>query len=194
MAKKKGLSAALFDDMFTRRLDEYLHPALSLLANALMQVGDRLTWVDFGDNAVNPTGAKNIGPLIENCLTLKVLALNNTGVGTLGGEVSAGLHNHVASHARGQARQLALGPRRCTHASLPSLPPQSIGNSLMAAYRRGQSTGKKYALETFILGRSRLENQGCVAIAKAFEVCASSPPRVCPRANPAAVGLHYCLL
>ena len=39
------------------------------------------------DNAVNPTGARNLGPLIQSCLSLKVLALNNTGVGTLGGEV-----------------------------------------------------------------------------------------------------------
>jgi len=110
VAKKKGLRAALFDDMFTRRLDEYLHPALSLLAEALMQVGDTLTWLDLrcghvcartadmhvlvavtgcivsfmgtlsatctsplttllclcSDNAVNPTGAKNIGPLIRS--------------------------------------------------------------------------------------------------------------------------------
>lgn len=47
---------------------------------------------------------------------------------------------------------------------------QSIGQSLMAAQKLGEQTGKKYALETFILGRSRLENQGCVAISKALAV------------------------
>ena len=47
LAKKKGLTAALCDDMFTRRMDEFLHPALSLLATALTQVGKNLTWVDF---------------------------------------------------------------------------------------------------------------------------------------------------
>lgn len=40
----------------------------------------------------------------------------------------------------------------------------------MAAQKRGARTGRPYALETFILGRSRLENQGCVSISKALAV------------------------
>lgn len=41
------------------------------------------------DNAVNPDGAIRLAPLLESCLTLKTLVLNNTGVGPAGGEVMA---------------------------------------------------------------------------------------------------------
>lgn len=40
----------------------------------------------ISDNAVNPDGALRIAPLLESCLTLKTLILNNTGVGPSGGE------------------------------------------------------------------------------------------------------------
>ena len=75
----------------------------------------------------SPTGADNIGPLIRGCPTLKTLVLNNTGVGTAGGE--------------------------------------SIGKSLMAAW---EASGGSFQLETFILGRSRLEDPGCISISAAL--------------------------
>jgi Ran GTPase-activating protein (RanGAP) involved in mRNA processing and transport len=41
----------------------------------------------YSDNALNPGGAEAIRILLETCLTLKTIKLNNTGVGPAGGEV-----------------------------------------------------------------------------------------------------------
>ena len=52
IGKNRTLKHALFDDMFTRRMDESIHPSLSLFSEALLNVGSSLTWLDFSDNAV----------------------------------------------------------------------------------------------------------------------------------------------
>eukprot|EP00045_Choanoeca_perplexa_P007901 m.72608 g.72608 ORF g.72608 m.72608 type:complete len:573 (+) comp14273_c0_seq1:51-1769(+) len=45
----------------------------------------------------------------------------------------------------------------------------TIGKALYSAYERGQSEGPPYQLEVFVLGRSRLEREGALAISKAFK-------------------------
>lgn len=60
---------------------------MHVLAESLLKMRN-LTTVDFSDNALNPGGAEAIRNFLENCLTLKTLRLNNTGVGPAGGEVS----------------------------------------------------------------------------------------------------------
>eukprot|EP00051_Salpingoeca_urceolata_P002876 m.53444 g.53444 ORF g.53444 m.53444 type:complete len:560 (-) comp12383_c0_seq2:289-1968(-) len=133
-SKAPTLRHALLDDMFTRRKIPEIHPSLTALQNTLA-LAPFLTYLDLSDNALNPGGAEAISPLISNCLTLKVLRLNNTGVGPSGG--------------------------------------QTIGEALFAAYQKGEREGRKYALERFVLGRSRLERDGSVAIAKAIKAIGS---------------------
>lgn len=105
-----------------------IHPALGLLAAGLLHC--KLTVLDLSDNAVNPTGAEHISPLLTQCFTLKELYLNNTGVGPAGGKI--------------------------------------IGEALSKACENANAAGRTYALERFILGRSRLEVDGAEALAIAF--------------------------
>ena len=92
------LEAAKFDDMFTRRKIESIHPSLRLFAtafqtSALVYLDLRFAFAVYlilnicSDNALNPAGAEAISPFLSNCTTLVTLRLNNTGVGPSGGEV-----------------------------------------------------------------------------------------------------------
>lgn len=65
-----------------------IHPALKAFA-AAFQLATSLRILDLSDNAVNPTGAEAIAPLLSTCLSLEELYLNNTGVGPTGGKVSS---------------------------------------------------------------------------------------------------------
>jgi Ran GTPase-activating protein 1 len=75
----------LCDDAFTGRLKTMIHPALGHLCLAL--TGSHLRVLDLSDNAVNPQGAERMSPMLSQCLTLKELYLNNTGVGPAGGRI-----------------------------------------------------------------------------------------------------------
>lgn len=97
LAELKNLKKMKFDDMFTRRKVEQIHPSLSAFGAAV--VGHSLVYLDLrwswqramltlpSDNALNPAGAKAICPLLSQCTTITTLKLNNTGVGPAGGEV-----------------------------------------------------------------------------------------------------------
>eukprot|EP00056_Hartaetosiga_gracilis_P021830 m.26693 g.26693 ORF g.26693 m.26693 type:complete len:604 (+) comp9289_c0_seq2:69-1880(+) len=129
LARMSHLERLLFNDMWVGRKIPEIHPALKLFAGALIN-NDRLTVIDFSDNAVNPDGSTNIAPLLSVCTSLKELYLNNTGVGPAGGK--------------------------------------TIGEALLACYHHGVRTNKPFKLEKFILGRSRLEVDGCKAVSRAF--------------------------
>lgn len=60
------------------------------LGSALMHAGARLTELDLSDNAFGPDGVKGIEQLLKSpsCHTLRVLRLNNCGMGIGGGKVS----------------------------------------------------------------------------------------------------------
>lgn len=55
-----------------------------------MRSGARLTELDLSDNAFGPDGVKGIEQLLKSpsCHTLRVLKLNNCGMGVGGGKVS----------------------------------------------------------------------------------------------------------
>lgn len=55
-----------------------------------MSSGARLTELDLSDNAFGPDGVKGIEQLLKSpsCHTLRVLKLNNCGMGVGGGKVS----------------------------------------------------------------------------------------------------------
>jgi Ran GTPase-activating protein (RanGAP) involved in mRNA processing and transport len=118
------------------------------------------------DNAVNPQGAIKLEPLISGCLTIKTLILNNTGVGPAGGVVGDCAVQATARARRSIATRILL----LRAVSLA----QTIGKALQAAQALGVQRKTPYALERFILGRSRLEDPGCMEISKAFAV--SWPP------------------
>ena len=53
--------------------------------------------VDFSDNAVSLGGAKSLIPFLVGCSWLSDLRLNNTGVGSAGGEVRFATHVQAAA-------------------------------------------------------------------------------------------------
>ena len=60
------------------------------LGSAIMSAGARLSELDLSDNAFGPDGVKGIEQLLmsPSCHSLKVLRLNNCGMGIGGGKVS----------------------------------------------------------------------------------------------------------
>lgn len=60
------------------------------LGGAIITAGARLTELDLSDNAFGPDGVKGIEQLLKSpsCHTLRVLKLNNCGMGVGGGKVS----------------------------------------------------------------------------------------------------------
>mmetsp|Transcript_28286 Transcript_28286/g.74207 ORF Transcript_28286/g.74207 Transcript_28286/m.74207 type:complete len:625 (-) Transcript_28286:70-1944(-) len=133
LSKCRQLEIFLCNDTFTSRLKTMIHPALGCLTDAL--IGCNLTVMDLSDNAVNPRGAELISPWLSQCITLKELYLNNTGVGPAGGVI--------------------------------------LANALVQVCANAKAAGQTYGLERFVLGRSRLEEEGAMALAIFFEQMSS---------------------
>ena len=60
------------------------------LGNGLITSGAHLVELDVSDNAFGPTGVKGLKTLLNSsvCYSLKVLKINNTGLGIGGGKVT----------------------------------------------------------------------------------------------------------
>ncbi|XP_049419762.1 ran GTPase-activating protein 1b [Epinephelus fuscoguttatus] len=88
---KDQLQRCYWSDMFTGRLRSEIPTALRCLGSALMHAGARLTELDLSDNAFGPDGVKGIEQLLKSpsCHTLRVLRLNNCGMGIGGGKILA---------------------------------------------------------------------------------------------------------
>jgi Ran GTPase-activating protein 1 len=75
-------------DIFTGRDKSVLNPALRYLAEGLMPCR-RMIELDLSDNAFGPDGVMAFSFLVEASPQLKVLKLNNNGLGSLGGSYLA---------------------------------------------------------------------------------------------------------
>ena len=57
-----------------------------------------------------------------------------------------------------------------------SLPPsQLLAQALLRCHEEAALAGQKLALEVFVSGRNRLENEGAAALSEVFEVLAPPP-------------------
>ncbi|CAL8302461.1 unnamed protein product [Lota lota] len=88
---KDQLQKCHWSDMFTGRLRSEIPTALWSLGSAIMSAGARLSELDLSDNAFGPDGVKGIEQLLmsPSCHSLKVLRLNNCGMGIGGGKILA---------------------------------------------------------------------------------------------------------
>lgn len=86
-----SLKRALWKDMFTGRLKTEIPKALEYLGTALCKAGARLTELDLSDNAFGPVGVEGLAAFLtsSSCSTLRVLRLNNNGLGISGGKMLA---------------------------------------------------------------------------------------------------------
>jgi Ran GTPase-activating protein 1 len=83
-----GLQVVNLSDIFTGRVKSVLNPALRNLAEGLMPCRD-LVELDLSDNAFGPDGVRAFSFLIEASPQLKVLKVNNNGLGVEGGSLLA---------------------------------------------------------------------------------------------------------
>ncbi|XP_059892906.1 ran GTPase-activating protein 1b isoform X1 [Gadus macrocephalus] len=88
---KDELQKCHWSDMFTGRLRAEIPTALRSLGSAITSAGARLSELDLSDNAFGPDGVKGIEQLLmsPSCHSLKVLRLNNCGMGIGGGQILA---------------------------------------------------------------------------------------------------------
>lgn len=77
------LRYALLKDLFTGRLKDEIPDALKHLTNGLRKANAKLEELDLSDNAFGPIGMKALVDFLasESCSELKVLKLNNNGLG-----------------------------------------------------------------------------------------------------------------
>ncbi|VDM32287.1 unnamed protein product [Hydatigera taeniaeformis] len=91
LAAHKNLKRCLFSDMFTGRMVDEIAPALKQISVGIMSSGAHLTELDLSDNAFGPRGVVGVTDLLSSpaCFTLKVLRMNNQGLGHQGAKYLA---------------------------------------------------------------------------------------------------------
>ncbi|KAF3425775.1 hypothetical protein E2986_10069 [Frieseomelitta varia] len=128
------MKRALWKDMFTGRVKTEIPKALEYLGSALCTAGTRLFELDLSDNAFGPIGIKGLANFLtsSSCYTLRVLRLNNNGLGISGGKM--------------------------------------LAKALLDCYDNSAQGGSPpLALQVFVAGRNRLENEGAKALASVFQ-------------------------
>ena len=80
------LKFALLKDLFTGRLKTEIPDALRHLTNGILKANAKLEELDLSDNAFGPIGMKALVDFLgsESCADLKILKLNNNGLGIQG--------------------------------------------------------------------------------------------------------------
>lgn len=106
----------------------------------------------MSDNAFGPNGIKGAVNLLSSpaCFSLKILTLNNNGLGIGGAKVRSFI------------------VRVCCVLNL--WPVKILSRALLNCHQAAADAGHKFALEEFTSGRNRLENEGAKMMAEVFEV------------------------
>lgn len=89
LASKHSLTHAILKDIFTGRLKDEVPPAVRSLMKGILSSSARLVELDLSDNAFGPIGMEALAPFLESdsCEDLKILRLNNNGLGIGGGKI-----------------------------------------------------------------------------------------------------------
>ncbi|EIW59355.1 RNI-like protein [Trametes versicolor FP-101664 SS1] len=96
LAKTTRLRVANFADIFTGRLISEIPPALSAICDALIDK-PTLVEIDLSDNAFGGRSVDPLVPFLSSARSLRVLKLNNNGLGPAGGTVIADALHTLAS-------------------------------------------------------------------------------------------------
>lgn len=115
------LQIAMFADIFTGRLKTEIPLTLKCLCDSLHRAGTLLTELDLSDNAIGPMGFPGIEEYLssENIFQLRVLKLNNTGLGSATRNLASCL---IEAHQKASEQEklfslkvLVLGRNRIEH-------------------------------------------------------------------------------
>lgn len=89
LTNTRHLNQAILKDIFTGRLKTEVPHAVRSLMVGIQMSNARLVELDLSDNAFGPIGMESLAPFLESesCENLKILRLNNNGLGTGGGKI-----------------------------------------------------------------------------------------------------------
>lgn len=91
LESKYLLKRALLKDLFTGRLKTEIPDAIRYLTAGISLSGAKLNELDLSDNAFGPIALKALIPFLQSpaCSELRILRLNNNGLGSEGGKLLA---------------------------------------------------------------------------------------------------------
>ncbi|VDD82260.1 unnamed protein product [Mesocestoides corti] len=127
LTTNKYLQKCIFSDMFTGRMVDEIAPALTHISLGIMSSGAQLTELDLSDNAFGPRGVVGVTKLLSSpaCFTLKILRMNNQGLGHQGARYLA------ESLSKGLESSKGLGPK-LKHFSAGRNRLENVGACLLA--------------------------------------------------------------
>nr|XP_058971510.1 ran GTPase-activating protein 1-like [Pocillopora verrucosa] len=112
LAARPEFERALWSDIFTGRLRSEIPPALGHLSDGVIAANAKLVELDLSDNAFGPDGVKACVKLLTShaCYSLRILRLNNNGLGVGGGKIlsEALINCHRTSSEAGTPLQLQV--------------------------------------------------------------------------------------
>ncbi|KAI0667732.1 RNI-like protein [Trametes maxima] len=115
LSKTTRLRIANFADIFTGRLITEIPPALSAICDALIGK-PTLVEIDLSDNAFGGRSVDPLVPFLSSARSLRVLKLNNNGLGPAGGTVIADalrtLADSISKDEKSQLRTIICGRNR----------------------------------------------------------------------------------
>lgn len=153
-----ALRTADLSDIFTGRLISEIPTALAALCTALASLlppGGALEEVDLSDNAFGGRSVDPLVPLLEGAHALRVLRLNNNGLGPEGGAVvAAALARGAREAARhgelSQLRVLVCGRNRLEDGSAPHWARALAAHGHLREVRMVQNGIRMRGLETLV--------------------------------------------
>ena len=130
----------------------------------------QLTELDLSDNAFGPAGVEAITTLLTSpsCFSLKVLKLNNNGLGSKGGSVSPS--GYLCSVYVIIIAMYDIVNVLMVHICVSFRTFQMLSKALLECHEEALKAGQKLTLEVFVCGRNRLEDVGARALSQVFKV------------------------
>eukprot|EP01128_Nolandella_sp_AFSM9_P005300 TRINITY_DN2537_c0_g1_i2.p1 TRINITY_DN2537_c0_g1~~TRINITY_DN2537_c0_g1_i2.p1 ORF type:complete len:366 (-),score=83.71 TRINITY_DN2537_c0_g1_i2:82-1071(-) len=152
IGKQETLTSIDLGDIFTARMREEIPPAMAAFYAAIKD--KNLESLIVEDNAFGPDGIKPFIDILVDCKeSLKVFNCNNTGLSPEGGRIIANALLGYTVESYGDAGEALDTVLKASDSADGSPVPSNI--------------------ETFIVGRSRLEDGGALALSKAFSTMKS---------------------
>ncbi|KAI8084690.1 uncharacterized protein BX664DRAFT_267003 [Halteromyces radiatus] len=158
LKSRSTLKIAALSDIFTGRLLNEIPLALKALCDALEQTS--LEELDLSDNAFGPAGAEPLIDFLSNSKTLRILRLNNNGLGIGGGTMIAKALQASADKARAENRPSSLhtiicGRNRLEDGSSKALAQAFASHGTLQVVRMPQNGIRPTGIKTIVQGLSK---------------------------------------
>ncbi|ORX54926.1 RNI-like protein [Hesseltinella vesiculosa] len=160
LKSRSTLKVAALSDIFTGRLLSEIPLALKALCDAFENTS--LEELDLSDNAFGPAGAEPLIDFLSNCKTLRVLRLNNNGLGIGGGTMIAKALQANADKARAENRPSSLhtiicGRNRLEDGSSKALATAFASHGTLRVVRMPQNGIRPDGIKNIVQGLSKCD-------------------------------------